>query len=75
MREIIQIGEVQPTRALRSNMTKVFLDGWNRADLADPYWDPCLSYQRNWAQALAAAKISPRAITGVIQATTSSSWN
>ena len=24
------------------------LDGWNRGYPADPYWEPCLSYQRNW---------------------------
>ena len=24
------------------------LGGWNRGYPADPYWDPCLSYSRNW---------------------------
>ena len=24
------------------------LGGWNRGYPADPYWEPCLSYQRNW---------------------------
>ena len=24
------------------------LGGWNRGHPADPYWEPCLSYQRNW---------------------------
>lgn len=24
------------------------LGGWNRGDPNDPYWDPCISYQRDW---------------------------
>ena len=24
------------------------LGGWNRGYPADPYWEPCLSYQRSW---------------------------
>ena len=24
------------------------LGGWNRGDPNDPYWEPCISYQRNW---------------------------
>jgi hypothetical protein len=24
------------------------LGGWNRGDPNDPYWDPCISYQRSW---------------------------
>jgi hypothetical protein len=24
------------------------MGGWNRGYPADPYWDPCLSYQRSW---------------------------
>jgi hypothetical protein len=24
------------------------LGGFNRGDPNDPYWDPCISYQRNW---------------------------
>jgi hypothetical protein len=24
------------------------LGGWNRGYAADPYWEPCLSYQRTW---------------------------
>ena len=24
------------------------LGGWNRGYPADPYWNPCLSYQRSW---------------------------
>jgi hypothetical protein len=24
------------------------LGGWNQGDPNDPYWDPCISYQRNW---------------------------
>jgi hypothetical protein len=23
-------------------------DGFNRGDPNDPYWEPCLSYQRSW---------------------------
>jgi hypothetical protein len=24
------------------------LGGWNRGYPGDPYWEPCLSYQRSW---------------------------
>lgn len=24
------------------------LGGWNQGDPNDPYWDPCLSYDRGW---------------------------
>jgi hypothetical protein len=24
------------------------LGGWNRGYPADPYWEPCLSYERSW---------------------------
>jgi hypothetical protein len=32
----------------RSQRLANALGGWNRGYPADPYWDPCLSYQRNW---------------------------
>ena len=32
----------------RSERLANALGGWNRGYPADPYWDPCLSYQRNW---------------------------
>ncbi len=31
------------------------LGGWNRGYPGDPYWEPCLSYQRTWDRAPAAA--------------------
>jgi hypothetical protein len=31
-----------------STELKDALGGWNRGDPNDPYWDPCISYQRNW---------------------------
>jgi hypothetical protein len=31
-----------------SKQLKDALGGWNRGDPNDPYWDPCISYQRNW---------------------------
>lgn len=31
-----------------SKHLKDALGGWNRGDPNDPYWDPCISYQRNW---------------------------
>jgi hypothetical protein len=31
-----------------SNKLKDALGGWNRGDPNDPYWDPCISYQRGW---------------------------
>jgi hypothetical protein len=31
-----------------SKKLKDALGGWNRGDPNDPYWDPCISYQRNW---------------------------
>ena len=32
----------------RSERLAKALGGWNRGYPADPYWEPCLSYQRNW---------------------------
>jgi hypothetical protein len=32
----------------RSKTLANALGGFNRGDPNDPYWDPCLSYQRNW---------------------------
>jgi hypothetical protein len=32
----------------RSERLANALGGWNRGDPNDPYWDPCLSYYRNW---------------------------
>jgi hypothetical protein len=32
----------------RSKRLANALGGWNRGDPNDPYWDPCLSYYRNW---------------------------
>lgn len=32
----------------RSERLANALGGWNRGYPADPYWDPCLSYQRTW---------------------------
>jgi hypothetical protein len=31
-----------------SKHLKDALGGFNRGDPNDPYWDPCISYQRNW---------------------------
>ena len=31
-----------------SKKLKDALGGWNRGDPNDPYWDPCISYQRSW---------------------------
>jgi hypothetical protein len=31
-----------------SKKLKDALGGWNRGDPDDPYWDPCLSYSRDW---------------------------
>ena len=31
-----------------SKRLKDALGGFNRGDPNDPYWDPCISYQRNW---------------------------
>jgi hypothetical protein len=31
-----------------SKQLKDALGGWNRGDPNDPYWDPCISYQRGW---------------------------
>jgi hypothetical protein len=32
----------------QSRSLKDALGGWNRGDPNDPYWDPCISYQRSW---------------------------
>ncbi len=32
----------------RSERLANALGGWNRGDPNDPYWEPCLSYYRNW---------------------------
>jgi hypothetical protein len=32
----------------RSGRLANALGGWNRGDPNDPYWEPCLSYYRNW---------------------------
>jgi hypothetical protein len=29
-------------------LTEKAQDGFNRGDPNDPYWEPCLSYQRSW---------------------------
>jgi hypothetical protein len=54
------LGKAQPNHAYtyptpswvlplpRSERLANALGGWNRGYPADPYWNPCLSYQRNW---------------------------
>ena len=37
---------VQPSP--RSDRLAYALGGWNRGYPGDPYWEPCLSYQRSW---------------------------
>src|SRR5262245_12455790 len=37
---------VQPSP--RSGRLANALGGWNRGYPGDPYWEPCLSYQRSW---------------------------
>jgi hypothetical protein len=37
---------VQPSP--RSQRLANALGGWNRGYPGDPYWEPCLSYQRSW---------------------------